>query len=247
MVKMTAPFTSLGKRLKLAATAMERGQIGLAQRLDVHRNTVTRWVKDKTSPSDAEIEEVAAVTGYDAEWLKTGEGVAQPVPSVFERLTSNPPDAAEFEAAFARGMAAAGRAPLIPPLVPVLGTVAGSIIGSMALSEDAVEYANRPVGVANVADAYGLRVVGTSMLERFREGELVIVHPHRHIVKGDIIVIQEQLHAASHVSAYIKEFVRHTKDGIETVQYNPRQPVEFRNIRIKSVHRVMTTNELFGL
>jgi phage repressor protein C with HTH and peptisase S24 domain len=227
-------------------------QARLAEKTGLSLKTIGVYAAGTAQTKNSTLQRIADGGGVDFAWLATGigqpEGAEPPFTAIARTLNAEERfDDAAFSADFGRSLAKAGRAPLIPPLVPVLGTVAGSIIGSMALSEDAVEYANRPIGVANVADAYGLRVVGVSMLERFREGELVIVHPHRHIVKGDIIVIQEQLHPASHVSAYIKEFVRNTKDGIETVQYNPRQPVEFKNIRIKSVHRVMTTNELFGL
>jgi phage repressor protein C with HTH and peptisase S24 domain len=248
----TTQFTSLGQRLMLAAKAMERGQIDLAERINVHRNTVTRWVKDKNIPSDAQINEIAAVTGFDPHWLKTGQGEPK-APSVFERLLKRPRDDAEFEAAFARGMAAAGllpgndTEPAGDELVPVRGTAAGALAGSMAMSGDAIDWVRRPPGLGHVRDAYALYVIGSSMEDRYRAGDLIFVHPHRPVRPGDIVVVQTQTHDGADIVSWLKEYVLEDAREVVARQYNKLATIRFKKSTVTAIHRVLSTGELFGL
>lgn len=131
--------------------------------------------------------------------------------------------------------------------IPLLGTAAGSVAGSVELTGEVIDWLVRAPGLRHVRDAYALYVSGSSMEPRYFAGEVVIANPHRPYRAGDIVIIQVQNHPDAPVEAWIKEFVRKSEEFLVTRQYNEPSEVKFRVETLKSVHRVLTANELLGI
>lgn len=137
----------------------------------------------------------------------------------------------------------------MPRDVPVLGTAAGSAIGQGAfqISEGVIDYVARPPGLMQSRDVYALFVENVSMEPLYRAGDLIFVSPHRPYRVGDCVVVQEAGDHDGDVTAYVKIFEKRTGEHIVTRQLNPNAEVKFRNSGQVRIHKVLTTNELFGV
>lgn len=171
---------------------------------------------------------IAAELGVSVAWLTGEESSAKAVSNV-EKFLSTP-------------MAEQVRD------IPVYGTAAGSVLGAIALSNDAIEWLPRPPGLRGARDVYALYVVGSSMEPRWRPGDIIFVHPHRPVRRGDHVVIQIRNHDGAETQSWVKEFLRTAPNG-DTVarQYNPVAEVTFARGTVKAIHRVLTMNELFSV
>lgn len=144
------------------------------------------------------------------------------------------------------------RAPVSPPYstlpndVPVFGTAAGSFAGSFVIGE-AIDHKPRPPGLLKARDIYAIYVVGSSMEPEHPPGELRFVNPHRPPRPGDSVIVQERRHGTAEVLAYIARFLRQTDKKLLVAKLNPEATVEFDRRFVIAVHKVMTTNELFGV
>lgn len=129
--------------------------------------------------------------------------------------------------------------------LPVYGLAAASPLGQMVMSEEPIEWIERPDIVARVPDAYSLIITGTSMIPRYEPGDMVILHPHRPVRQNDHVAIQEIKEGGTHVS--VKRFERIDGDHIVTTQYNPPAAVRFRRDQVAAMHRILTQNEILGV
>lgn len=88
------PELTLGWRLKMAIEAGGLKSADLEEMFEVSRNTVSRWLNDKTEPKRLFLREIALRTGVDYNWLKTGRHPHRPdddggVSLTLPRLDSN--------------------------------------------------------------------------------------------------------------------------------------------------------------
>ncbi|HEV7293069.1 MAG TPA: S24 family peptidase [Devosia sp.] len=133
--------------------------------------------------------------------------------------------------------------------VDVLGAAAGSDLaaGSFQFSMDPIDRVARPPGLVGVKGVYAVFVENDSMYPMYHAGQLVYVSRHRPPAPGDTVVIQNISEDADDFSGFIKVLVRRTAEWVECKQFNPEGPLKFRNHPGLVLHRVYTTNELFGL
>lgn len=73
---MTQVRSPLGRRIRAARALVGLDQADLAERLGVHRNSVSSWETGTTEPRVSEFVAIAALTGQSLEWL--AEGVVRP-------------------------------------------------------------------------------------------------------------------------------------------------------------------------
>jgi len=132
------------------------------------------------------------------------------------------------------------------PMVPILGFAEGAILSSLGPINDTLGYVSRPPGLIGVRDAYAIYVHGDSMTPRHKSGELRFVHPLRKFAHGDDVVIQT-LNGEQEPEAFIKTFDHQTSEWLFCRQLSPDAEIRYAKTRIKSVHKVMTLNELFNL
>ncbi|SCM73452.1 putative phage repressor [uncultured Pleomorphomonas sp.] len=135
--------------------------------------------------------------------------------------------------------------------IPILGTAMGSVIDDdfhgFVLDGRPIDYARRPPGLAGATDIYALYVEGESMFPAFPAGSLCFVQPRRSPAIGDAVIVQTKHWDGDPGQAYIKVLVRRTSDKIVLKQYNPEATIEIPNKYVESIHKVLTTRELFGV
>jgi phage repressor protein C with HTH and peptisase S24 domain len=69
------------------------------------------------------------------------------------------------------------------PDFPIYASAEGGN-GEMILSFDPIEYVNRPLFLENVPGAYGFYCVGSSMVPRYEQGDMLLVRPGRPVGAG---------------------------------------------------------------
>ena len=174
---------------------------------------------------------VAAALGTTPEWLMGLEGAAAPAISTDVR-PANVPLPTRFD---------------MPDDVPVRGTAAGSHLkGAFQFTSDAIDYVRRPPALMGARDIYALYVEGSSMEPQYFPGDLVYVHPHKPPRVGDVIVVQAAVDDVN-VEATLGVYLKRTEQFVVIQKRNPEAQVQLKRERVKAIHKVLTTNELFGV
>lgn len=97
--------------------------------------------------------------------------------------------------------------------IPVLGNVAAGI--PIEAIQDIVDYEEIDAALASTGDFFGLRIKGSSMEPRMREGDVVIVRKQDDADTGDTVVV-----LVNGDSATVKK-LKKGPDGITLVPTNP--------------------------
>lgn len=123
--------------------------------------------------------------------------------------------------------------------IPVRGQGMGGKYGALLFDfhQDMGEV-QAPPSLHGVPGAYAVYVVGDSMLERFRDGEVVFVHPHLVVRKDDDCVIQIANPDGS-VTGWVKRYVSRDEKSLKVRQLNPKKVITFPASSVVSVHRII--------
>ncbi len=130
-----------------------------------------------------------------------------------------------------------------------MGTVHGSIVSSGVegtIIEGAIDYVRRPPALEHAKDIYAIYVSGDSMTPAHNPGDLRFVHPHKACRPGDTVIVKTRAHAGDPEQSYIKRLTKRMPGKILLEQLNPPANLEIPTDFIVHMHRVLTTNELFG-
>ncbi len=131
--------------------------------------------------------------------------------------------------------------------VPEYGIAVGGEDDDFTLNGEVLDHHSRPTGLAR-RDVFVVRVKGTSMEPRFREGHLLYVEKKRQPGVGDDAVIElypDEEDGAGR--AFIKELVSKDMATVVVRQFNPPKPISYPRNRVKALYRVVPNNELFGV
>jgi phage repressor protein C with HTH and peptisase S24 domain len=126
--------------------------------------------------------------------------------------------------------------------IPVRGQGMGGRDGALIFDNAEMGDVLAPPALQSVLGAYAVYVVGDSMDNRFRDGEVVYVHPFRRVVKGDDCVIQVQGDNGERLG-WIKQFVSRDDKSLKVIQHNPRKTITFDNKSIISVHLIVMSGK----
>lgn len=96
-----------------------------------------------------------------------------------------------------------------------------------------------PPMLAGIPGAYAVYVIGDSMNDRFRAGEVVYVHPYLPVRKDDDCVIQIEDGEHGNRTGWIKRFVSRDDKWLKVRQLNPKKVMKFPNSRVVSCHRIV--------
>jgi phage repressor protein C with HTH and peptisase S24 domain len=132
--------------------------------------------------------------------------------------------------------------------IPVLGTALSSDAASdFVFSGEIIDYIRCPPALAKAKGCFALRVVGDVMAPRFEPGNIVIVQSGRVPSANDYVVIE--LHAKEDAlpAGFLRRLTAYAPDHIVCEQFNPQKKSEFRIEDIKTLYRVISTDELFGV
>ena len=130
-------------------------------------------------------------------------------------------------------------------LVPVYGQASCGPDGQFEMNGQIVDHQRRPWSLETVPEAYALYVEGTSMHPRFKEGEIVYVHPGRKPrIEDDVVVQLHPLQDGEPPRAFIKEYRGGDLAAITLRQYGD-DPKDFTIQRdeILSIHKIVGRGE----
>lgn len=126
--------------------------------------------------------------------------------------------------------------------IPVLGEVAAGI--PIEAMEDIVDYEEIDAALAATGDFFGLRIKGSSMEPRIREGDVVIVRKQDDADTGDIAVVM-----VNGDSATVKRIKKEPDGSLVLIPNNPAYDAQHfspAEIADKPVHIIGKVVELRG-
>lgn len=240
---MGIAMAGIDKRTKALREQFGLSQSEMARRCGEKPQTIQK-LEAGTVQRPRYILELAKVLKTTPDWLLKGTG----------EKPRNLPQIKTFDS----GQESAVKSPQppvsLPPLeemprdVPVLGTARGGSRGAFELNHgDPIDFVRRPPGISGAKDVYCIYVEGNSMTPRFQEGELVYVHPGRKIKVGDFVIIEQKDSGDKPAKAFIKKLKRRTETKLVLQQFNPTAVIEMPMKTIKSLHLILTMNDLFGV
>lgn len=123
--------------------------------------------------------------------------------------------------------------------IPIRGQGMGGKDGALIFNGDVnMGDVLAPPALANVSGAYAAYVVGDSMKERYRDGEIAYVHPFLPVKKGDGCVVQMDNEAGERVG-FVKQFVSRDDKWVKVLQFNPKRVLRFPRSRVHSIHKIV--------
>ena len=123
-------------------------------------------------------------------------------------------------------------------VVPVLGDVAAGI--PIEAIQDIVDYEEIDAALAATGEHFGLRIKGSSMEPRIREGDVVIVRRQEDAETGDTAVV-----LVNGDSATVKRIKKEPDGGIWLIPNNPAydsrhySPTEIRDLPVNIIGKVV--------
>lgn len=128
----------------------------------------------------------------------------------------------------------------------IYGQAAGGPDGKFYLNGEIVDSVLTPPSLANLKGAYGVYVHGTSMLERFKHGEIVFAAPYRPYTKGDDVIVQLKPDSEEPMPfGYVKRFESLDAKKLVLRQLNPPEGEEefitFPRRQVESIHKIVTS------
>jgi len=135
--------------------------------------------------------------------------------------------------------------PLTPRTVSVFGSTAGTGAGLQHITSNVVEWLQCPQGLAGVRDVYALYVGVATMEPRFRQGDLVIIAPHRPPSPGDDVVVTLATDSGEPQSR-IAQFTGERDGKVGLRQHNPPLEILVERSGIVEIQRIAPINDLVG-
>ena len=138
-----------------------------------------------------------------------------------------------------------GLTPIIPKaqdssFLPIRGRAQGGDGGAVVLDGSVMDYLAGPSNLDHSSGAYGIEVIGDSMMRRYRPGEIVWVNPNRAVHKGDCAVLHVR-QPNGELHAFIKEYVSRTDERVTVMQYNPEIEIVFDREEVEAIHLIVGT------
>jgi phage repressor protein C with HTH and peptisase S24 domain len=127
-----------------------------------------------------------------------------------------------------------------PARLPIRGRAQGGSGGEIVLDGTVMDTLPGPSQLTGVDGAYGLEVIGESMMKRYRPGEIVWVDPRRAVHKGDNAVFQVRM-PTGELHAFIKEFVRFSNGHVVAYQHNPEMELTWDRDDVEAIHLIVGT------
>lgn len=127
--------------------------------------------------------------------------------------------------------------------IPVYGQAIGGLDGRFVLNGNEMFDVIAPASLSGVPNAYAVMVVGDSMEPRYHSGEVAYVHPGLPVRRGDYVVAQIVEDEHEPPSAFVKQFVSLTENGLTLEQLNPKRAIKFTRPIVKSVHRIILAGD----
>ncbi|MGO1121228.1 XRE family transcriptional regulator [Rhodovibrionaceae bacterium A322] len=217
----------------------------LAQQLGVTQQAVQQLESGRTR-APRYLLKLARLMSLDAEALSEGRSVplspqaqvtGQPLAPADAGIHSAFPSDAANPVATTSDVTDAIPAPPGPRDLPVYASAQAGPDG-MTVSYDPIEWLERPAPLASVPNAFAMYVVNDSMEPRFRQGDLLLIHPQRPIRRGQTVLIIQRDEAGEE-RAYVKELLQLTADQVTLRQLNPDSELTLARASVTGLHLVV--------
>lgn len=110
-----------------------------------------------------------------------------------------------------------------------------------------VQMIQRPPALWAAREAYAIYFHGSSMEDRFYQGEIGIVNPQRPPGPGDFVVVQlNDGQSAEVIHVLVKRLIRQTANFVELQQLNPRLTFRIDRKRVARMHLILSPTSLFA-
>jgi phage repressor protein C with HTH and peptisase S24 domain len=109
--------------------------------------------------------------------------------------------------------------------------------GTIIVDSAPVDWAPRPSPLARVPRAYGLLIVGESMLPEYRPGETALVNPNLPVIAGEVYIFYAEREGEAKAS--IKQLRRATATEWQVSQHNPKKEFVLPKRDWQWAHRVI--------
>lgn len=103
---------------------------------------------------------------------------------------------------------------------PIFAAARGSREGHQIIAFEAIEYVKRPSILEHVKGAYGIYIVGESMVPAFEPGDMALVHPHLPPARDKNVVLYHNA-PTSEAEAMVKRLIRFDDRDWFLRQFNP--------------------------
>lgn len=204
---------TLGQRI---AHARKHGvkrltQAEVARELGVSPQAVSGWERDESLPEIEKLSKIADILGTSIIWLmKDTEGdlpghyISGVIKENEQWLKTRPP---------------------VPPLVgardfPIYSASQGGD-GHTIVHTDVIEYVRRPAVLEGVPGAYGILIVGDSMIPSYRPGDMALVHPGRPPHRDTDVILYQGDRRTGDVKSIIKRLNGFSDKVWRLEQFNP--------------------------
>lgn len=241
---MVPAMGNLANRIKFVRKRARLSQerfaetLGTVDGVKVSRGAVGNWELGK-GISRANLAAIADKFAVPLDWLEFGRGEipetvnspAEPGLTAGEKpynVTVQPQQNARIGEA-ARGFAR----------IPIRGVAMGGKDGYVILGEQYLGEVLAPPALADVPDAYAVYMVGDSMLERYRHGEVCFVHPYAPVRRDDDCVIQISMGDGEPPHGFVKRFISMDGKQLKVLQLNPRKVLTWPRSKVIAVHRII--------
>jgi len=173
----------------------------LAERLGVSRATVNRLANDHTKLKRPRAEQIASLLGTTVEALMLNE----------------PPRPKGFAPTIVPGRDLVG-----DKNFPIYAAARGGSEGHQIVTFEAIDYVKRPAILESVKDAYGLYIVGESMIPAFEPGDMALVHPHLPPARDkNVVLYHVSPFTEAEAEAMVKRLLRYDDRDWHLRQFNP--------------------------
>jgi phage repressor protein C with HTH and peptisase S24 domain len=110
-----------------------------------------------------------------------------------------------------------------------------------------VDHFDRPPSLAGAPDGYATTVTGTSMEPRYHPGEMIYVHPDKHVTVGSYVLVQLRTKTQGEPPpTLIKRLANKTATTIVLEQFNPAKLFDIARKDVVSMHRIVGSGEYPG-
>lgn len=205
-------------------------QAELAQIMGVTPQAVSGWERDQSLPELDKLEKLCAALGVDIMWLMQDAGE-----TAHHYLV-------EVERRRERGDAGYVPAPAMdlagPPDFPIYAGSEGGD-GHLIIHTDVMEYVKRPSVLYGVPQAYGVLIVGESMLPAYRPGDMALVHPNRPLERETDVILYKHDPRSGNAKSMIKRLVSFNDTTLRLEQYNPARAFSVPRKDWPVVHQVV--------